>query len=775
MFNERYGIVKVWRFFKRDEIVELSTEEEYNEHLSTNPLMVEVIGLTEQLIKPVFDIDSYDNAIDIKEIKQIINDLFPNKEIAYAKRKPRMHNGKMKESYRFYVKDTKITWRNMRKYLEMKGYDKHPMIDMSIYKTDSQLHTPNTKHKYIEKKICEVPILEVVEGSLFDCCASYVEENYEDWNPFVNELISKQQKPIIVIPEDDDCEVDNPTVEYIKDITDHLKPNRADKHEDWLNGCFAIIGACKKSGINKRSCLELIHHFSAKFPDKYNEDAVDEWFHTNYRKQMERDGNQYGYGYLMKCLKEDDINYYNDLCPITYDKIKNKFAKIVFKITDNPCFIELNKQRDIHKPDTFYIMNKTQLIHKYCDEEEFKYVKMIKDKKGAVKKNKISIVSPASEWWDDSTKIKYERLVFQPFSLEGDMAKRYYNLFQGFKVQHLPVCKDYSKIERILYHIKTVMANDDEYSYNWILKWLSAIMKGNRTNVFVMFRGIQGNGKSIFLEDLICKALIGESYSVCGSSPEKQFFGNFNSLLENRVITVINEGNSELRSCIDVIKDIVTNDRINIEKKGIDAVSTKNYNNFAGTTNNTNIINVDIGERRFVWFPTSSKHVRDTNYFNDLGNDIKDGQCVSAFYHYLIEEINYNGEDLQYNKPITNIYKQLQYMNLPNPLVYMTNIAHNKEVINYRKYKGEEYTTIKCADIYDKYRIWATNHKYEAYTYLQFETKLLDTENFGITKMIDRNKIKVFKILKQPFEDKIKIYTKLEGLEVIDDDFIDDE
>lgn len=42
--------------------------------------MCEVISCHKQYIKPVFDIDSYDNDIDIDSVKSDINLLFPEKK-----------------------------------------------------------------------------------------------------------------------------------------------------------------------------------------------------------------------------------------------------------------------------------------------------------------------------------------------------------------------------------------------------------------------------------------------------------------------------------------------------------------------------------------------------------------------------------------------------------------------------------------------------------------------------------------------------------------------
>ena len=78
--------------------------------------------------------------------------------------------------------------------------------------------------------------------------------------------------------------------------------------------------------------------------------------------------------------------------------------------------------------------------------------------------------------------------------------KKYYNMFKGFRAQHLPVCKDYTKIEKNLNHLKEVIANDnDVFVYKYILQWIKKILNGIRTNVMIMLKGKQGIGKNIFI------------------------------------------------------------------------------------------------------------------------------------------------------------------------------------------------------------------------------------------------------------------------------------
>ena len=754
----------------------------------------EIVGLDEYQVKPYFDIDDKNGILeDGSIIYQIIDDIMIiyNNAVYKAYREARLVDGQMKYSWRLYVK-ARISWKNIPivfkavidKYNELYGKG---FIDVSVYDRNKRLLTPLSTMKRNEK----VPELKVLDCDIFDCCATYIKEDYEDLDIKFKDIIDKKNiEPTInynkvnINNENDDnddnilTDKDKYNYEFIIDILDNLNvEKRCVNYDNWIDVCFAIIGAAKRCGLSKRNCYALIHHFSKK--DKsYDEDKVEEWMDINYKRQMTAI-KTYGFRQLIHSyLKEDNPEYYENKFHRDYDTIKAKFEENIIKILDDVYFIELNYNRDIHKPECYYIKKPSQLVHLYEDDDRFNYMHYCKNGKGNTVSMLLNIVNIRSKWWTDGNKRKVDRLIFQPFKLDATFEKRYFNMFQGFRIQRKDVYKNYDEIELILNHIKNVICNRDQYSYDWFLKYLSRVLKGGRTNVMIMIKGQEGCGKNIIL-DMIAYGLIGDEYAIATSSPEKQLFNNFNSLLQNRVFTIINEGTSGLRNCMDVIKDIITADKVNIEKKGIDVSTLTNYNNFIGDTNNFNILNITPTDRRFVFFNCNNENVGNEEYFTSLCNDLKDDCILSSLYHYLIEEINCPGDyDFQLTRPKTTIYKKLQQINLPNPITYLISIKDDKELLIYRKYKGEIYTTIKCVDLYVLYKEWATRFKYEPFTYQNFECKIIEDNKYGITKCIDRTHSKVFKFNKIIFEHNIAIYNNFEELELIDDgdcEFIDEE
>lgn len=730
--------------------------------------IVEFIAGKNQKVKPFFDLDQKEFDINIQEFIADLKVIFPDKKIKYCKRKPRPYNGKMKYSYRVYVMDTMISRENMIHLCNhYKLKEKYDAIDFNMYKGTSVLHIPNTKYKYSkEKGFYEVPKLELMEdASLFDCCASFIEEYFDDWDLKIPKIEIKIDEPIIKykdIDDDNDEEFsskDKYNYEFILEIINNLKNERAKEYDDWINVVFSIIGAGKKSSLSKKTIKDLVHHFSKKHSN-YEEDKVEEWLDTNLKKQLEKE-KTYGYRQLIHTyLKEDNPTFYETKFNKDYDSVKKKLENRLIKCVNDGCFIELNIERDEINNQPFFILSREQLNHKFCDNH--KYLKKIQRGKN------ISYIETAiiDDWIKDENKKKCYNLCFKPYKLADDLNQKHFNLFRGYRASKLPICKDYNKCNKILFHLKNVICNNDEYIYKWMLQYLKAILNGKRTNVMIMIKGLEGCGKNIFI-NMFAYGIIGKEYSVSTSIPEKQFFGQFNSSLQNRCLAIINEGRNGLRDCIDRIKDFITEETISIERKGKEPIILDNYCNVIGDTNNWNILNISSTDRRFVWLECNNQYIGNKEYFDLLADDCKDDECLSALYHYIIEEVETCDIDFQKTRPITAVYKKLQRINIPNPIKFLINLFDNN--IEYHKYQGKEFIVIKCNILYEQYKQYCSNNKYEIFTKDQFECKITEKEDNGIMKGLYRN-FKVFRIYKKEFEEYIKTYNDLEYLE----DFTDE-
>lgn len=351
--------------YSRNFHFDCKTKKEYKTYLKTNPDAVEIIGGFKQQIKPVFDIDAYINDINKDEVIKLILSLFPDKKIVYASRIPRETDKGLKYSYRFYVLGVRITSKKLHKLITDNDLDKLNIFDTSIYKKNGLLYLPYTTKKKDTKTngLKDVPELIPIDCDLFDCCASYILDHYEDWDlkmPEVEEI----KKVEVVIEEVDEVEEVEYNLNILKltELITKLKKHRATTFDDWLNGMWAIINICKKNNIKKTKIYELVHLFSSLDTDAYDKYGTENWLNDNYNKTRP---NGYGWKFLLKWLSEDNKEFYNKLTKkenliessnddegastIVINKYKNKMviSKGVFYVLEDNIWIcdcdEVNK------------------------------------------------------------------------------------------------------------------------------------------------------------------------------------------------------------------------------------------------------------------------------------------------------------------------------------------------------------------------------------------------------------------------------------------------
>ena len=542
----------------------------------------------------------------------------------------------------------------------------------------------------------------------------------------------------------DTDEVINDAENVLKTYLDRLKPTRFEDYEGWLYSMFSIIHVGFKNSISKNKIRGLVHHYSS-LAENYTEDSVDEWFDNTYDKQKCKKG--YGIPYILKCVKEDDKEWYDINIGMTYDNIKKEFDTRVFKCNDPIGFVEINIKQNELNPVPYYILTRAQIIEKYEDLSYFE-----KDEKGKVVKKSFT-----TRWLKDPTKKLYHNIVFVPKKLSPEMAKNHFNLFKGFRAEKLPVFKDYDLIKPILDHIFIVLSKSRPDVYNFIMQWFAQIIRNPcvKTQVFIILKSEPGSGKNIIL-DMIGKKIIGD-YAVDTASPERVFFGTFNSLMCNKVLVVCNEAGNGLRDCLDRIKDVITTPTIHIEKKGKDPIVFDNNVNGIGTTNNRAPIPIPPEDRRMSLFECSMEKKGNTEYFNTLGGLCEDDMAISSFYHYLLEEVDITIKNFQKDRPITEEYKKVQQLHIPNCVSYM--ITRN-DTLQWKIYKGRSVCLLKTSDLYKSCKIYCEDCKITPYSKKNFIFDIVCGRS-GILKCTHGG-YECIRLLKPEYEAWIGEYKSLE-------------
>jgi hypothetical protein len=255
--------------------------------------------------------------------------------------------------------------------------------------------------------------------------------------------------------------------------------------------------------------------------------------------------------------------------------------------------------------------------------------------KGKGQKERVSI---SKLWFASPSRREFKGVVFNP-----DANKKfdgYYNLYRGLAVK--PKKGDWSLMDQ---HIKEVIANNFSPVYYYIKAWLAQMVQepgGQRPGVALVLRGGQGVGKGIFATNF---GMIFGSHFIHIQN-QKHLTGNFNQHLKDKLLVFVDEGFwAGDKSQAGVLRGLITEDKIIIEPKGVNAFDIDNHMRFIIASNNSWVVPAGLDERRMFVLDVSSKYQRDYDYFKALVGQMDNGGREAMLYDLL--EYDYHSVNLR--------------------------------------------------------------------------------------------------------------------------------
>jgi hypothetical protein len=430
-----------------------------------------------------------------------------------------------------------------------------------------------------------------------------------------------------------------------------------------------------------------------------------------------------------------------------YDEFKSKFEKNVFKIRFPISFGVITHKNEI------MIHNKQQLLTSYENLQIRKY-----DKKG-----EINLVPFVPEWLKDKDMRTYDQIDFLPMQ---EVPPNIYNTFTGYKVLDENIKFDESlKVEdSLIYkHLKTILCKNDDKTFEYITNVLSRILKqpSKLTMTAEIFKSIQGVGKDLFF-NWFGRDIIGDKYYTLTQQQDK-IFGRFNPILKNNILLVINEtSGKDTYSISENIKAQITNEKNLVEHKGVDPIKITNCTHIIFLTNNDNAIKIETDDRRFAAIECYNELANNKEYFDKLADEMKSKKFNMCLYKWLlsIDSDNYNFTG---NRPQTELYKEMQSMNIPPLALFLRNIV----IKNVEKCQSSSLFK-RFNDYLEKYNI---NAKYSIQAFGRDINKyegIEKTKSNIINYVFDITKLKEYLIKKY----KMEFYDNSPEDQI---DFIDDQ
>lgn len=294
--------------------------------------------------------------------------------------------------------------------------------------------------------------------------------------------------------------------------------------------------------------------------------------------------------------------------------------------------------------------------------------------------------------WLETPHIRsFDKLDFYPPPLNPP--ERVYNSYTGIRIDNLKPCKD-KDFSKITDHIKLMVGFDEEEKtgynkegYEYMLNYLAHMVKkiGELPRVALLFKGEEGTGKNIFW-NLFGKKILGREYVLETAEMEK-VVGRFNMLNQKFIIILDETTGRDSFTNSDKLKNIITQDTIAWEQKGIQGITINNCGRYIFLTNNDTPIKIGMTDRRFVVFEMNPEKKNNVKYFNDLAKSFNDDDVLMSFVDFL-QKRNIENWDPIGNRPLTKCYKDLKSVNIPIYARFLIDWCYKNKDAEERTYKG---------------------------------------------------------------------------------------
>lgn len=306
---------------------------------------------------------------------------------------------------------------------------------------------------------------------------------------------------------------------------------------------------------------------------------------------------------------------------------------------------------------------------------------------------------------------KYSGTCFEP---EKHKVGHDFNLWPGFRAKYNP---NYSldDIAPILYHIKHVWCNGDEQIYDWVIGCYFHKLftePGRKYGTALNLTGSQGAGKGGLINNFIIPLVFGNTISrkINGM---RAITDNFNGCLDNRIFVLIEELSdiSKGTSNMDLLKTIVSEDSLEINKKGIEKKYKSNYTKFIFISNHKNSLYMEAGDRRYLPLNISDIHLNDSEYNSKLPSLYTDDRADGFFSHCC----DYKTDQNPWEAPMTEYKKNLILNQSSSSVRFITELKEISTRLpkSINEIFGRLTITIvknenlfSCNSIYDEYGNW---------------------------------------------------------------------
>ena len=429
-----------------------------------------------------------------------------------------------------------------------------------------------------------------------------------------------------------------------------------------------------------------------------------------------------GFGISKNCDLESVINEAN-ICSNKYgiDMINKDFPEPIL-LEEPPIYAE---KEDLFKEEYELMKTDFELNH-FIIKNPLTFYEIFQGKEIAYNKADFrDIVAPFSinnqpffdRWLKDDNRREFQSFVWKPV-IEDISNSIDYNPFKGFSVEMELLEEDeidLSIVEEFNEKLILLLCGGEIPAQQYVIKYIAHMIQfpNKLPQSALLFKGQQGVGKDLLID--ILQNILGIDM-VHRDGKMENIAGTFNKSLKNKLIVQLNEvTGKDGHFNKELLKDLITVDRLNIREMRTDVEVVKNYLRLILFTNNMNAIDIPFDDRRYSVFKTGDKQER--TYYDKLHDIKNDRNSLKSIYMYFknYDLGNFFPDDPK-DKVKTLAYQQAQNSNR-NPFFQFLRdfLEDEREEFIYVKKKNLHYIKMKTIENY--YNSWLYTMDYDNISY----------------------------------------------------------
>lgn len=266
-------------------------------------------------------------------------------------------------------------------------------------------------------------------------------------------------------------------------------------------------------------------------------------------------------------------------------------------------------------------------------------------------------VDPGKIWMGHPETKVYYRVGFDPSLPPYRESDDLLNLWLGFATPET----EEGSCALFHEHLLRNVSDGDEVLYAWLWNWITHMIQRpwEKPGTAVVLQGPTGVGKTV-VADVLC-GLIGGAHAMSTSNPDL-LAGKFNKLLGNKLFVAGEEvswGGDARGNAI--LRDRVTSTTLQLEPKGVDAITVRSCHRFMLITNESWPVNVLAQERRYALFQVGKEHQKDQMFFGALLKEMGNGGLGRMMWELRRSPLN---EEWVRTPPVTGATREQQERSL---------------------------------------------------------------------------------------------------------------